>query len=67
MAEISESYSKVGAGDRDFDIRFWQSQDPQTIFEAAAEMLMDFLLIRGRNADESRLQRTVETFHRSKG
>ena len=65
MGNFSESYSKIGAGNRDFDIKFWQSHDPQFIFEAASEMLMDYLLIRGKNADESRLQRTVETFHRS--
>jgi len=64
VEKFSESYSKIGAGDRDFDIKFWQSQDPQFIFQAVDEMLMDFLLIRGKNADESRLQRTVETFHR---
>jgi hypothetical protein len=65
VEKISELYSKIGTGDRAFDIKFWQSQDPEAIFEAASEMLIDFLLIRGKNADESRLQRTIETFHRS--
>lgn len=65
MEKFSESYSKIRTEDRGFDIKLWQSENLQAIFEAASEMLMDYLLIRGRNADESRLQRTVETFHRS--
>ena len=36
------------------------------IFEAVAEMLNDDLLIRGKNADESRLQRTIEDFRKYK-
>ncbi len=50
--------------ERLFDIRFWQSQGDLAIFEAVTEMLNDFLLIRGKNADESRLQRTVENFQK---
>lgn len=65
MNNISESYSKIGSNERIFDIQFWQSQDAESIFEAACEMLMDYLIIRGINADESRLQRTVENFQRT--
>ena len=47
-----------------FDIRFWQSQGDIAIFEAAAEMLNDYFLIRGKNVDESRFQRTIEAFRK---
>jgi len=32
--------------------------------EAVTEMLNDYFLIRGKNVNESRLQRTVETFRK---
>jgi hypothetical protein len=48
-----------------FDIRFWQSHGNLAIFEAVTEMLNDYLLIRGKNADESRLQRTIEYFRKA--
>ncbi len=47
-------------------IRFWQSQGDLAIFEAVTEMLNDYFLIRGLNADESGLQRTVENFEKHK-
>lgn len=65
MKEIVESYSKNTDETDRFDLTFWQDQEPHLIFEAVQEMLMDYLLIRGANADESRLQRTVEYFHRA--
>ena len=62
---MEENYKKIGNDDRLFDIRFWQSQGDTAIFEAAMEMLNDYFLIRGKNADESRLQRTVEHFRKA--
>ena len=59
---IEENYQKITDDDRLFDIRFWQAQGDIAIFEAVADMLNDYLVIRGKNADESRLQRSVETF-----
>jgi hypothetical protein len=64
MKKIEESYQRIIDDKRLFDIRFWQSQGDLAIFEAVWEMLNDYFLIRGKNADESRLQRTVEDFRK---
>lgn len=61
MREIKESYRRIGDDDR-FDTDFWQSQGDQAIFDAALDMVLDYLTIRHGHADEPRLQRTVEHF-----
>lgn len=61
MKTIEERYGRMADDSRSFDIRFWQSQGDRAIFEAASEMVQDYLLIRGENAYELRLQRTVES------
>jgi len=65
MKKIEEKYQRITDDRRSFDIRFWQSQGDLAIFEALTEMLNDYLLIRGKNANESRLQRTIETFRKA--
>jgi hypothetical protein len=65
MRKIEENYQLITDDKRLFDIRFWQSQGDIAIFEAAAEMLNDYFLIRGKNADEPRFQRTVEAFRKA--
>ena len=62
---IEENYQRITDDRHSFDIRFWQSQGDRAIFEAVAEMLHDYLLIRGIDADEFRLQRTVESFRKA--
>jgi len=62
MRTIKENYQRIGEDRRVFDIRFWQSQGDQAIFAAAGDMLKDYFLIRGENADKFRLQRTVEQY-----
>ena len=62
MREIREAYRRIGDEDDRFDIEFWQSQGDQAIFQAALEMIQDYLSIRHGHADEPRLQRTVESF-----
>ena len=64
MKKIEENYQQITADDRAFDIRFWQAQGDRAIFEAAADMLKDYFLIRGIDADQSRLQRSVEAFQK---
>ena len=59
---IEVKYQKLTDDNRLFDIRFWQSQGDIAIFRAVTDMLNDYFVIRGNNADESRLQRSVETF-----
>lgn len=51
--------------DKSFDIEYWQSQGEQAIFRAAWEMVEFYL--RDRKIYESRLQRTVENFQRTRG
>jgi hypothetical protein len=62
MKKIKESYRQIGDEDDRFDIEFWQSQGDQAIFDAAMEMIQDYLMIRYGHADKPRLQRTVEHF-----
>lgn len=51
--------------DKSFDIEYWQKQGDKAIFQAAWE-LVEFYL-RDKNINESRLQRTVENFQRTRG
>ena len=62
MKEIRESYRRIGDETDRFDIEFWQAQGDQAIFEAALDMVRDYLVLRYGHADEPRLQRTVEHF-----
>jgi hypothetical protein len=65
MKKIEENYQRITDDRRLFDIRFWQSQGDLAIFEAVWEMLNDYFVVRGKNADESRLQRTIEDFRKA--
>jgi hypothetical protein len=65
MRAIEENYQRIADDRRSFDIHFWQSQGDRAIFEAVFEMLHDYFLIRGKDADEFRLQRTVESFRKA--
>ena len=65
MKKIEENYQRISDDRRLFDIRYWQSQGDQAIFEAVTEMLNDYFFIRGKNADKSRLQRAVENFRKA--
>ncbi len=65
MRLIEENYQRIADDRRSFDICFWQSQGDRAIFEAVLEMLHDYFLIRGKDADEFRLQRTVESFRKT--
>ena len=62
MREIEESYGRIGDDQGRFNIEFWQKQGDHAIFEAALDMIMDYLLIRYGHAVKPRLQRTVEHF-----
>jgi len=65
MREVKEAYRRIGdPGDR-FDIDFWQSRGERVIFEAALEMISDYLILRYGHADQPRLQRTVESFEKA--
>ncbi len=62
MRELKEAYRRIGDPDDRFDIEFWQSQGETAIFEAAREIILDYLILRYGNADQPGLQRTVECF-----
>jgi len=62
MRKIRESYRPIGDETENFDIEFWQSQGDQPIFEAALDMILDYLTIRHGHADKPGLQRAVEHF-----
>lgn len=64
LRSIEENYQCTIDDWHSFDIRFWQSQGDRAIFETALEMLHDYLLIRGEDVDEFRLQRSVEPFRK---
>ena len=64
MGTIEENYQCMTNNGRSFDIRFWQSQGDRAIFEAVLDILHDYFLIRGKDANESRLQRTAESFRK---
>ena len=61
--KISESYGRI-SNNRKFDLVFWQQQSPTQIFNAAEEMICDYLLLKENNANKPRLQRTVESFQK---
>ena len=62
MRDIREAYRRIGDNEDRFDIEFWQEQGDQAIFNAAMEMVSDYLMIRYGHADKPRLQRDVESF-----
>jgi hypothetical protein len=62
MRDIKESYGRIGDDEDRFDIEFWQRQGDQAIFNAALDMVLDYLMLRHGHVDEPRLQRTVESF-----
>ena len=63
--EIVESYHKITDPERVFDIEFWQRLGEKAIFEAAQDMVRDYLLLREGYAHEPRLQRTLESFQKA--
>ncbi len=62
MRYIKESYGRIDDNQDRFDIEFWQKQGEQAIFNAALDMIMDYLLVRHGYVDKPRLQRTIESF-----
>jgi len=47
--------------DRKFDINFWQEQSSEARLNAVSEMVIDWLIYKGRS-DELRIQRNVVSF-----
>jgi len=66
IMKFQESYGKI-SDDRQFDHSYWQQLGPEAIFEAAYEMIKDYLMIKEKNVNEPRLQRSVESYQKVKG
>jgi hypothetical protein len=62
MRDIKESYGRIGDNKERFDIDFWQEQGDLAIFNAAFDMILDYLMLRDGYVDKPGLQRTVEYF-----
>jgi len=65
MQKIKEHYHKITDDHSEFDLVYWQAQGPKAIFKAAEDLIKDYFLIRGKNVNESRLQRSVEAFRKA--
>jgi len=50
--------------DRSFDLKFWQAQPPSARFDAAWELIVHAMKVKGRDVRQLRLQRSVENFQR---
>lgn len=53
-------------GDRSFDLEFWQQQTSDQRASAIWELTVNAWLMKGKNPDELRLQRSVETLRRGR-
>jgi len=62
--DITEKLVRRGEEERAFDREFWRHRSAQEKFDAAWQMVVDYYLLRGKDADELRLQRTVEKLKR---
>jgi len=52
--------------DRSFDLEFWDKVGVQGRFQALWQMVLEAEAIKGKNADQSRLQRSVQNIKRRK-
>jgi hypothetical protein len=58
--------SKRGEDERSFDIEFWKRVGGEARFAATCAMIYEIGLLRGKNADQPRLERTVQNIIRRK-
>ena len=61
---VMERKGRIEDLDRSFDVDYWRRLGPEAIFSAAWEMVIQAWKLKGRSADELRLQRTVERVER---
>ena len=62
MDKFQESYGRIDADKREFDVEFWQSKGDEAIFQAALELINDSLVVKQEYAHEPRLQKSIESF-----
>jgi hypothetical protein len=51
---------------REFDVEFWQALGPTRIWEAAWDLVVTAAAVKGIDADQLRLQRSVTKFERGR-
>ena len=61
---VMERFGRLQDADRSFDVEYWQRQGDAAIFEAAWELAEFYHRAQGMDADELRLQRSLEYFQR---
>lgn len=62
---ITTRLSRLGERpDREFDIQFWQGLSSEARATAGWELVTDYWAMKGKTADELRLQRSVESIQR---
>lgn len=59
-----ERMGKLEELDRSFDLKFWQTQTDVDKFAAAWELVIHSYIIKGKDVDKLRLQRTIEHIQR---
>jgi hypothetical protein len=64
---VMERKGKIEDLDRSFDLEFWRAQTDTARFEAAWELVIIAHKMKGRDVNQLRLQRSVETFQRLPG
>jgi hypothetical protein len=57
-----ERFGRLEEMDRSFDIEYWQRQGDAAIFRAAWELVELYWRTHGKDPQELRLQRSVESF-----
>lgn len=62
---IMERTGRIEELDRSFDLKYWQSQTDTDRFAAAWEFVVHAYIIKGKDAGQLRLQRTVENLQRT--
>lgn len=63
---VIERKGRIQNLDRDFDIEYWQRLGPEAIFEASWRMVLHAHGIGEAEHDQFRLQRSVESFRRTR-
>ena len=64
MSTRMDIFVKRDEAGRDFDVAYWQEQGPAKIFDAALELIVLAAQVRGIDADQVRLQRSVARIKR---
>ena len=59
--------SKLAETGRDFDLKFWRMAGAEARFAAMWQMVKDAAVIKGKNGNQQRLQRSVEHIKRLRG